>query len=479
MERMGGARALARVLALAVLLSVAPNPCEAGDRQSDQRIAWAVDDLVERYGLPGIAVGVVVDGRVTWLVDLYTTTSRYPYAQEAETDQLTSGSGLNHDLNYVRNSVKATVDAYDGTVTMYVVDDMRPEDKRDPIIAAYRDAFPELFTSGDEMPDEVRAHLRYPEDLFRLQTASYGRYHLSDPDEFFTQEDAWRVARDPGTAGADPTTQVTDDAGQATGEVRAARIAPYYQLLQLPQDGEATEPGDAEMVMMRPFVPYSDDDRSQLLTAFMAARMDGDSYGELVVYEMSSRDLPDGPGIVAGTIGGNQDVARAVRDAGDSEVRLGNLLLVPIDNALLYVQPFYLVANDPTRQLPQLEHVIVAYDKQVVIESTLADALTTLFGEDAPTQEQPDEEPAGGEEPDAGEDEPDAPSGTAAEQAATLLEEAGALFDEADTALSEDGDLGAYQELVREANAKVNEAYDLLQGNGDAPETPTTTTAPA
>src|SRR5690606_27662003 len=118
----------------------------------------------------------VVEGRVLWVVDLYTTTSRYPYAQEADTDQLREDSGLRHDFNYVRNSVKATVDAYDGTVTMYVVDD------EDPIIAAYADAFPELFTPGDEMPASLREHLRYPEDLFRIQTTAYGRYHLQDPD---------------------------------------------------------------------------------------------------------------------------------------------------------------------------------------------------------------------------------------------------------------------------------------------------------
>ncbi|MDD9370894.1 MAG: UPF0182 family protein, partial [Acidimicrobiales bacterium] len=221
----------------------------------------------------------VIDGRVTWIVDMYTTTSRYPYAQAAETDQVTSASGLDHDLNYVRNSVKATVDAYDGTVRFYVVD----ED--DPIVDAYVDAFPELFSSADDMPEEMRDHLRYPEDLFRLQTAAYARYHLTDPGEFYTQETAWRVARDPGTAGADPNTVVTNEQGEATGETRAARIAPYYQLLQLPVEA-GDEPTDAEMVLMRPYVPYSEQEQSQLLTAFMAARMDGDDYGELVVYEM-------------------------------------------------------------------------------------------------------------------------------------------------------------------------------------------------
>ncbi len=420
---------------------------------------------------------VVVDGRVTWMVDLYTTTSHYPYAQQADTDQLTAGSGLNHDLNYVRNSVKAAVDAYDGTVTLYVIDD------DDPIIAAYQDAFPDLFTPGDDMPDNLREHVRYPEDLFRIQTAAYGRYHLDDPDAFFTQEDAWRVARDPGTAGADPTTQVTDEAGQATGEQRAARISPYYQLLQLPEGeaGGGISP-EAEMVMMRPFVPFSDDDQSQLLTAFMAARMDGDNYGQLMVYEMSSRDLPDGPGIAAATIGADETVSEleTVLGRGGSEVRFGNMLLVPINDALLYVQPFYVVADDQSRQLPRLERVIVAFQDEVVIENTLADALTAMFGETAVTQEQPGEEPTEGEG-DTGATEP---SGTAQEQAAALLDEANTLFDEADTALAE-GDLGTYQERNQEAQALVDEAIDLLQGDesapsgGGGPATTSTTTAPA
>ena len=423
----------------------------------------------------------VVDGRVLWVVDLYTTTSRYPYAQEADSDQVLSSSGLNHDFNYVRNSVKATVDAYDGTVTLYVVDD------EDPIVAAYQDAFPELFTPGDEMSAGLREHLRYPEDLFRIQTAAYGRYHLQDPDNFFTQEDAWRVARDPGTAGADPTTVVTDETGQATGETRAARIAPYYQILQLPPETPGAAPGEPEMVLMRPFVPYSEDDRSQLLTAFMGARMDGDDYGELVVYEMSSRDLPDGPGIAAATIGADEAVSQLENLLGEagSEVRYGNMLLVPIDNALLYVQPFYVVAEDQTRQLPQLQRVIVAFGKEVVFENTLSEALTVLFGDTAETLEQPDEEAEGAEGDDVDEV-PGLPGGTAADQAATLLDEAMDLFAEAEAALA-DGDLGEYQTKNQEAEDKVSEAISLLQGGGEAdgdgaetdPEAENTTTTEA
>ena len=412
---------------------------------------------------------VVVDGRVNWMVDLYTTTSRYPYAQQADTDQLTDESGLNHGFNYVRNSVKATVDAYEGTVTLYVVDD------EDPIIAAYEKAFPDLF-SDDEMPDELRAHVRYPEDLFRIQTAAYGRYHLTDPDDFFNQNDGWRVARDPGTSGADPTTDVTDEAGQPTGEQRAARIAPYYQLLQLPQVEGGELASEAEMVLMRPFVPFSDNDESQLLSAFMAARMDGENYGELMVYEMPSRALPDGPGIAAATIGADEDVSEleSLLGRGGSEVRYGNMLLLPIDNALLYVQPFYVVAEGQTR-LPRLQRVIAVFGEQVVIEDTLAEALTSMFGVSVETQERPDEsdgEAEGEGEGEGGGEE----TGTASERAAVLLAEADALFAQADEALAE-GDLGEYQDRTDEARDKVSEAIDLLQDGEGTSTTPAPTAA--
>jgi uncharacterized protein len=416
---------------------------------------------------------VVVDGKVQWIVDLYTTTSRYPYAQMADTDQVSASSGLDRRFNYVRNSVKATVDAYDGTVTFYVMDD------EDPIIEAYRDAFPDLF-SDDEMPEELLAHLRYPEDLFRVQTAAYARYHLDDPDDFFNQDDAWRVARDPGTAGADPSTQVTNEQGQVTG-AQAARIAPYYQLLQLPnQSGEVSR--QAEMVLMRPYVPFSEDDRSQLLTAFMAARMDPGHYGELVVYEMPSGDLPDGPGIAAATIQADETVSEleSLLGRGGSEVLYGNLLLVPVDNALLYVQPFYVVPEAETRQLPQLERVIAAFGDDVVIEDTLQEALVALFGERVATQERPgtpsEQPPPEGEQPPEGE--PPEDGGTAADEIARLLERADRLFQQADTAL-EESDLATYQQRINEARALVAQANELLAGDeGGGESTTTSTTEP-
>jgi uncharacterized protein len=455
------------------------NPLISDFMTDDSRVAY-VRDVVDRVtklapflDADNDPYPVLVDGRVQWVVDLFTTTSRYPYGQMADTDQVASSSGLNHRFNYVRNSVKATVDAYDGTVTFYVID----ED--DPIIDAYRDAFPDLF-SDDDIPEALQPHLRYPEDLFRIQTAAYARYHLDDPDDFFNQDDAWRVARDPGTAGADPSTQVTNEQGQVTG-AQAPRIAPYYQLLQLPNEsGEVSR--EAEMVLMRPYVPFSDDDRSQLLTAFMAARMDPGRYGELVVYEMPSGDLPDGPGIAAATIQADETVSEleSLLGRGGSEVLYGNLLLVPVDNALLYVQPFYVVPEAETRQLPQLERVIAAFGDEVVIEDTLQEALVALFGERVATQERPGTE--GEPEPEG--EPPAEQGGTAADEAASLLAQADRLFDQADAALRE-GDFATFGQRLDEARALVAQANQLLAGEGGSSgdeststTTSTTTTEP-
>ena len=416
---------------------------------------------------------VVLDGRVQWVVDLYTTTDRYPYGERADTDQLPSGSGLDHEFNYVRNSVKATVDAYDGTVTFYAMAD----EEEDPILAAYRSAFPDLFTDAEDMPDGLREHLRYPEDMFRVQTAAYSRYHLTDPGDFFNQDDTWRVARDPGTAGADPTTQVTNEQGEPTGETTAPRIAPYYQVLQLPPE-EGEEQSEAEMVLMRPFVPFSEGDQRQQLTAFMAARMDPDNYGELVVYEMPTSNLPDGPGIAASTIQRDEMVSRMETELGrgGSEVRYGNLLLVPIDEGLLYVQPFYVVAESETRQLPGLERVIVEFEGRVVTSDTLAGALEELFGERANTQEEPgsaDDEEEGGAPSDSGTG--DTATGSAAERASRLLDEAEELFAEADEALAA-RDLATYEERIAEARDRVAQATDLLNGRDDSSSEGSTTT---
>ena len=173
---------------------------------------------------------VIHDGRIVWIVDAYTTTSRYPYAQRVETGQLADESGLDHTFNYVRNSVKAVVDAYDGTVDFYVMP------VEDPIIDAYRDAFPGLFKDFEEMPEDLRSHLRYPEDLFRIQTTSWAKYHVTEADSFYQGNDFWDVARDPGTgsasriaAGSSTTTTTTEDSTPASRRGSDRALLPLHE----------------------------------------------------------------------------------------------------------------------------------------------------------------------------------------------------------------------------------------------------------
>ena len=432
---------------------------------------------------------VILDGRIIWVVDMYTTTDRYPYAQSVDANVARQGSGLSGDFNYIRNSVKATVDAFDGTVNFYVID----ED--DPIADAYRRAFPDLFSDFEDAPEGLEEHLRYPEDLFRVQTTAWSRYHLSDPDDFFTQSNAWLVARDPGTASADPATVVTNEQGQITGETIAPRMSPYYQVLQLPNGngdgaGSQVNPGNqAEMALIRPFVPFSEDDNRQQLTAFMAARMEPGNYGELVVYETPRDALPNGPGLAARSINADDRVSEleTLLDQAGSQVRLGNLLMIPIDDALVYVQPMYVVAESESGELPAIEQVIVVVEDEVVVERTLAEALEAHFGEEVETLEEPrptDEPEVGAEEPEAepGEPEPAPEEGEPAasdlERAMELLDEAESLRQQAEDALA-DGDVGEWQRLTEEALDRSAEANALLAGEetGDtAPdqEEPTT-----
>jgi uncharacterized membrane protein (UPF0182 family) len=400
---------------------------------------------------------VIHDGRVVWVLDAYTTTSRYPYAQRVDTGQLSDDSDLDHAFNYVRNSVKAVVDAYDGTVDFYVMP------VEDPIIEAYRDAFPGMFKDLDEMPEDLQAHLRYPEDLFRLQTTAWAKYHVRDAGSFYQGNDYWDVARDPGTGvAARGTTSSTSSTSTTEGSAptsRRSRIEPYYLFTKLPG---ASEP---EFVLLRPFVPIRANDDSQLMTAFMVGKSDGDQYGKLQVFTMPRSDLPNGPALVQGEIQSNDAVSEQETLLGDagSRVSYGSLAAIPIDNGLVWVRPFYVTSTQT--ELPSLRFVIVNFEGTVAIRSTLNEALSAVFEQELP------EEPSEGEEPT----DPEEPEGTLEEQVAALLEEASDLFDDADAAL-EERDLGTYAEKTEEARSLIARAERLLSGSrGEEPSDPETT----
>jgi uncharacterized membrane protein (UPF0182 family) len=324
---------------------------------------------------------VVAGGRIVYIVDGYTTTNRYPNAQRADTTGVSGNSGLRGaSFNYVRNSVKAVVDAYEGSVRLYIVDG------EDPIAAAYSDAFPDLFAERSELPADLVSHLRYPEDLFKVQTEMWSRYHVDDPGAFYSKSRWWEVARNPGRE-----VLRQSDNGSSTRR-DAGPVEPYYYQVRLPGETDPT------FALMRPFVPFAENietqpgqvvaptDRTQTMTAFMVARSDPDQYGKLTVYEMPANTPPAGPAIVAARIATTSEIAQQLTllNQEGSTIRYGDLLTYPLGNKLLYVRPLY-VTNEGTR-VPAMTKVIVAYGAQaerIAMGDSLRDALSQLFGSSA------------------------------------------------------------------------------------------------
>jgi uncharacterized membrane protein (UPF0182 family) len=416
-----------------------------------------VQKLAPFLDFDGDPYPVAVGGGVQWVLDAYTSTDRYPYAQRIGNAQLTRGTGLSSSANYVRNSVKAVVDAYTGEVTFYVVD------PADPILRAWWSAFPKLFTDQARMPDELRQHLRYPEDLFRAQTELYSKYQLG-ADDFFDRENAWSVADAPatapvttGSAAGGPATAQVDDADSAfTVESNRERFVPYYTLLRNPETGED------EFVLLRPFSPLNVNDRRTELNAYMTAASDPEDYGALTVYRVEQSPLPAGPYQAARQSESDKVISPQLslqhNPGSGSLVWFGDTQLVPVGDGLLYVRPVYVETNKSV----EYRFVIVSDGERSVMKPTLGEAVAGLFpGFDAglldgaattPTQGEPSEQP----------DEPTTPTGTGATPA-DLLARADVLFDEADDLLRA-GDLGGYQDKIDQAQALVQQALAALEG---------------
>jgi uncharacterized membrane protein (UPF0182 family) len=403
---------------------------------------------------------VLTDGRIVWVQDAYTVTSRYPYAQRATTARLNDNSGLHTGFNYARNSVKVAIDAYNGDMKFYVVD------SKDPIVASYRKAFPKLFTSGDRMPADLVSHLRYPEDLFRVQTDMFGTYHMTDPSAFYKKADKWDIAQDPGGGELGQATQPTVAPGVAatgapTGE---ARVDAYYLLMRLPNEVREN------FLIFQPFVPTSKNDQRKELSAFMIAKSDPGDFGKLEAFVMPRELQVNGPAQVDALINQEPAVSRDITllGTGGSKVVEGNLLIIPVKNSLIYIRPLY-VQSERT-PLPEFKKVIVVYADKVVMRDTLKEALEAIFGAAPPTLEQK----PGGQAPAPSGGAPPAPAPPSA-SAQQLLDQADAAFRAADEALRR-GDLATYQQ-------KVNEAADLVRRarEASAGSTPpaTTSTRPA
>ena len=429
------------------------NPLISGFMTPESRILY-VRDIRERVrtAAPFLHYDadpypVLLEGRIVWLMDAYTTSNRYPYGQRADRDRLGQSSGLNHDFNYVRNSVKVAIDAYHGDLTFYVVD---PDD---PIAAAYAKAFPELFTGAGEVSDELRAHFRYPEDLFRIQTNMWGRYHIGDPKEFYSQSDRWNIAQDPGTA-RPPTTPAAPGAPPPVPQPVAPgerRMDPYYLVMRLP------DAPSLEFLMLQPFVPFSADDSRRELSAFMVAKGDPEDYGQLEVFVMPRDRQVDGPAIVNARINQEPEVSQLITllSRAGSEVLLGNLVIIPVEQSLIYIRPLYVQATG-ANAVPELKKVIVAFSNRIAIRDTFQDALVAVFGAAPETLE---EGPAGSPPADTTPTEPGDLSG----EARRSLDQAAQAFAAADAALRA-GDPVEYARKVQEARRLFEQARQATTG---------------
>ena len=451
-----------------------PNFVLSGLIRPDSRVLYNRDakDRVARVApylkLDHDPYAVAVDGRIKWVLDAYTTTDMLPYSERAElgdltrvdqrvfravqgadgrpiiTERVVSVPGIEGEANYIRNSVKAVVDAYDGTVTLYV------RDPDDPVLQAWQRAFPGTYTPLAEAGEELQAHFRYPEDLFRVQSSVYSTYHMRNPAEFYAKEDAWAI---PGDAAL--RANLADD--NVTEAERTKPQRPYYLLLRLP--GET----DEEFALIQPFIPAGGQRRNMI--GYLAGRSDPDVYGEMRAFTFPPNRTVFGPEQVQARIDADEEVSEQITfwDSSGSRVSRGNLLVLPIEDSLLYVQPLFLQADQ--NSIPELKKVVVALGDNVVMDDTLAGGLATLFGEAV------DLEPPGGDGEPAGPAEPGEPGdgGVTDPRVADLVRRALERFADAETALRE-GDLGAYQEATQEAEALLRQAQTLLDGGSPAPE---------
>jgi len=423
----------------------------SGNIKPDSRLMFNRDvrDRVEKAApflqWDGDPYAVVVDGQIKYVRDGYTTSSNYPYAQRidladaARRNELGS-RGVEGIGNYIRNSVKAVVDAYTGKVTLYAFDE------QDPVLAAWRKAFPNLFAPASEIPDSLRSHLRYPEDLFSIQTWIYASYHIGNPDDFYSKEDFWALPDD--RAGEIRRQEDTGGLAAAT----SVKARPYYLLTKLPK---GTAP---EFVLVMPFTPNGKEN----MVSYLAAQSDPDNYGTLTLFSLDRSRTILGPTQVNARILATPAISSelTVLNQQGSRVILSNLLVVPVDESLLYVQPIFVQGSAPN-SFPLLQRVAVFYNNQVGYADNLEDAITEVVSGQQPTQ--PPSE-------DGGTGQPTPTPGAGSSDVQTLLRQANTEYEQAQAALK-DGDLAEYQRHITRMGQLIQ---DALNAQGDSTPTPTT-----
>jgi uncharacterized protein len=402
-----------------------------------------------------------VDGRVVWIVDGYTTSSGFPYSQrtnfgEATADSQGGGVALRQQVNYVRNSVNATVDAYDGTVTLYEFGEP------DPVLRSWNKAFGgDLVQPESEISDELRSHLRYPEDLFKVQRELLARYHVTEAAEFYTRESFWEVPADPADALNSATVGAVADpaAAPAQGQNVVDAVAdgpsqpPFYSILRYPGQDLSFRLSTSFNGLNRPN-----------LAAFASVSSDPEDYGTIRVLEFPRQTPPNGPGQVANQFVSEQVVAESLFPfrQNRAEVTFGNLLTLPAGQGLLYVQPVYVRAQGG-ESFPTLQRVLVSYGNEVAANTTLARSLADLFGAPAPEEPEPDTSPA--PDPDGTPDpDPDPTTPPVPGDVASLIAEATDAFEDGQAALR-NNDFAAYGQ----AQERLRDALDRLEATGAAP----------
>ena len=408
-----------------------------------------VEKVAPYLTVDGNAYPAVVDGRVKWIVDGYTTSQYYPYSQQEQLSEATADSQTtagrtaalpNNSVNYIRNSVKATVDAYDGSVTLYAWDD------QDPVLKAWQNIFPTSLRPYSEMSGALMSHVRYPEDLFKVQRELLGRYHVTQADSFYTNNDAWSVPNDP---------TVKDEVKQP----------PFYMSLQMPdQDKPAFQ-------LTSSFIPQVVNGTARnVLYGFLAADSDAgnqkgvkaESYGQLRLLQIPPEAQVPGPGQAQNKFNSDPTVSQALNllRQGASAVLNGNLLTLPVGGGLLYVQPVYLRSTGET-SYPTLQRVLVAFGDKIGFAATLDEALNQLFGGnsgatagDSANNGQVSASPApGGATP------PSAGAQDAKAELKAALDEANAAIRAGQEALAK-GDFAAYGEQQRRLAAALQRAID-------------------
>lgn len=391
----------------------------------ERDVSRRVQRVAPYLELDGDPYPVILGERIIWIQDAYTVSNHYPYSERR--------GFAGRQVNYIRNSVKAAVDAYDGTVTLYV------NEPDDPIVQAWRKAFPETYADLDEAPEGLREHFRYPQDMFTAQAQLYTTYHIPDVPAFYSKADAWEIPRDASTI-----------ANAAAGDAGAPAMEPYYLLMRLP--GEETE----EFVLIQPYLAREKPN----MIAWLAGRSDPGHHGELLAVQFPSDQTILGPQQAQARIEQNDVIAEYItlRDQAGSDVIRGNLLVIPIERSILYVEPLFI--ESPQARIPQLERVVVVMGERTVMRRTLEAAIAEIVGaEEVPEDVRP------GEDPEDVED--IATEDRVNELVSRALEE----FAAADEALR-DGDLAEYQQRIQAGRdllqrAAEEGAIELPEGEGE------------